>query len=101
MLKITDAKSVDLNKLRGFGSGCAPVVTDRRNGVAKSLTDAFSKLLSIHCVNHRLALAAAHAADDIPYLIHFKATVQTLFLFCPNSTVRMAGLHAIQEVLVR
>lgn len=50
-------------------------------------------------INHRLALAAAHAADDIPCLVKFKATVQTLFLFYLNSAVRMAGLHAIQAVL--
>ena len=63
------------------------------------MSDKFPKLLSTHCVNHRLALAAAHAADDIPYLVRFKATVQTLFLFYQNSAVGMAGLHAIQEVL--
>ena len=76
-------------------------MTGRRNGVAKRLSDTvrFPKLLSIHSVNHRLALAAAHAADDIPYLVRCKATVQTLFLFYQNSAVRMAGLHAIQEVL--
>ena len=70
-----------------------------RNGVAKRLTNSFPKLISIHCVNHRLALAAAHAADDMTYLIKFKATVQNLFLFYQNSAVHMAGLHAIQKVL--
>ena len=34
-----------------------------------------------------------------PYLEKFKATVQILFLFYQNSSVRMAGLYAIQEVL--
>ena len=91
---------MNLSKLRGFGSdGARPVMSGCRSGVAKRLTDRFPKLLSIHCVNHRLALAAAHAADDIPYLIRFKATVQILFLFYQNSAVRTAGLHAIQEVL--
>ena len=81
------------------GSDGAPVMTGNRSGVAKRLKDRFPKLISIHCVNHRLALAAAHAADGIPYLVRFKATVQTLFLFYQNSPVRMAGLHTIQEVL--
>ena len=58
---------MNLSKLRGFGSdGARPVMSGCRSGVAKRLTDRFPKLLSIHCVNHRLALAAAHAADDIP-----------------------------------
>ena len=55
--------------------------------------------MSVHCINHRFALAAAHAADNIPYLKRFKETVQLLFLFYHNSAVRMAGLHAIQEIL--
>lgn len=74
-------------------------MTGATGGVAKLLKNRFPSLISIHCVNHQLALAAAHGADDIQYLIHFKATVQTLFLFYQNSPVCMAGLHSIQEVL--
>lgn len=69
ILKIADTKSVDLLKLRGFGSDGAPVMCSSRNGVPKRLINSFPKLISIHCVNYRLALAAAHTADDIPYLI--------------------------------
>ena len=94
IIDITSKKSIGVARLRGFGSDGAPVMTGRRNGVTKRLSDRFPKLLSIHCVNHRLALAAAHATDDIPYLVRFKATVQTLFLFYQNSAVRMAGLHS-------
>ena len=95
ILKVTDTKLVNLSKLRGFGTDSAPVMSGSRNGVVKRLIDTFPKLLRIHCVNHRLALAAAHAADDIPYLIRFKASVQTSFIFYRNSAVHMAGLHAI------
>ena len=96
VVDIAEQKSIDVSRLRGLGSDGAPVMTGVRSGVAKRLKDRFPKLISIHCVNHRLALAAAHAADGIPYLVRFKATVQTLF---QNSPVRMAGLHAIQAVL--
>ena len=53
----------------------------------------------MHCANHRLALAVAHAAGGIPYLQRFKSILETLFYFYQNSAVRMASLHAIQEVL--
>ena len=96
---ITEHKSINVGQLWGFGSDGAPVRTGVRSGVAKRLKDRFPKLISIHCVNQRLALAAAHAADGIPYLKRFKATLQTLFLFYQNSPVRMAGLHAIQAAL--
>jgi len=57
------------------------------------------KMISIHCVNHRLALAAAHAADNIPYLQRFKTNLRGLFTFYQNSPVHLAGLHAILKVL--
>ena len=46
-------------------------------------------------------LAAAQAADGIPYLVEFKATLQTLFLFYRNRSICicMAGLRTIQTVL--
>ena len=99
IVRITEQKSIAVSRLRGFGTDGAPVMTGIRSGVAKRLKDRFPKLVSIHCVNHRLALAAAHAADGIPYLVRFKATIQTLFLFYQSSPVRTAGLHAIEAVL--
>ena len=65
------------------------------SGVASRLTVRQPRLVSVHCINHRLALAAVHAADNIPYLKRFKETVQSLFLFYHNNAVRMTGLHAI------
>lgn len=99
VVDIIERKDINISRLRGFGSDGAPVMVGTRSGVAKRLKDQFPKLISIHCVKHRLALAAAHAADGIPYIVKFKATIQTLFLFYQNSPVRMAGLHAIQMVL--
>ena len=92
-------KNLDIAKLRGFGSDGASVMTGRVNGVAQQLKKDSPKLISVHCVNHRLALAAAHAADGIPYLQKFKSILQTIFYFYQNSAVRMANLHKIQEVL--
>ena len=94
-----ETNGLDINKLRSFGSdGCA-VMVGGVSGVASRLKVPQPRLVSIHCINHRVALAAAHAADNIPYLKRFKETVQSLFLFYRNSAVRMAGLHAIQEIL--
>ena len=93
-------QNFDLNvsKLRAFGSDSSSVMVGKNNGVAAKLKIHQPRLLSIHCINHRLAFAAAHADDDIPILQKFKSTVQSLFLFYQNSPVRMAGLHLIQEV---
>ena len=99
LLLCLERYGLDISKSRGFGSDGAAVMVGRRNGVATRLKARQPRLLAVHCINHRLALAAAHAADQIPYLQQFKATVRTLYLFYQNSSVRMAGLHAIQEVL--
>ena len=90
---------VDISRLRGFGTDGAAVMTGSRNGVATKLRSHSPRMISVHCINHRLALTAAHAADGIPYIQRFKSILQSLFYFYQNSAVRMVGLHAIQEVL--
>ena len=92
-------KAIQITKLRGFGSDGAAVMTGRLTGVATRLKRHSPRMIAVHCANHRLALAAAHAADGIPYLQRYKSILQTLFYFYQNSSVRMASLHAIQEVL--
>ena len=76
-------KSLDVTKLRAFGSDGASVMTGRLNGVAVRLKRHSPGMISVHCVAHRLALAAAHAADGIPYLQRVKSILQTL-LFLPK-----------------
>ena len=93
ILKYLDNKSLEVSKLGGFGSDGAAVMTGRHTGVATRLKARTQKMISIHCVNHRLALAAAHAADNIPYLQRFKTNLRGLFTFYQNSPVRLAGPH--------
>ena len=99
LLQILAVKSLDITRLRAFGSDGAAVMTGRLNGVAVRLKRLSPRMISVHCVAHRLALAAAYVADGIPYLQRFKSILQTLFYFYQNSAVRMANLHAIQEIL--
>ena len=74
-------------------------MTGRQTGVAVRLQGHSPKMIAVHCVNHRLALATAHASDSVPYLKQFKSILQTVFYCYQNSAVRMGNLHAIQEVL--
>ncbi|MCG8623277.1 MAG: hypothetical protein MJE68_14955, partial [Proteobacteria bacterium] len=99
ILSYLDSKELGSRCLRGSGSDGANVMVGRINGVASSLKRKFPKLNSIHCANHRLALAAAHAADNITYLKKIKVALRSLFQFYQKSAVRTAGLVAIQEIL--
>lgn len=69
ILSYLDNKELNPRYLRGFSSDGANVMVDRINGVATSLKRKLPKLISIHCANHCLALAAAHAADNIHPLL--------------------------------
>ena len=78
LLQCLERYGLDISNLRGFGSDGAAVMVGRRDGVAARLKARQPRLLAVHCINHRLALAAAHAADQIPYLQKFKAPVPLL-----------------------
>ena len=99
MLKFVSDNGLQIARLCAFGSDGASVMTGRLSGVAVRLMQHSPRMIAVHCVNHRLALAAAHASDSVPYLKQFKSILQTLFFFYQNSAVRMANLHLIQEIL--
>ncbi|KAJ8043554.1 hypothetical protein HOLleu_10692 [Holothuria leucospilota] len=97
--KMLDEGGIDFTDMAGFGSDGASVMVGRRNGVASKLREEIPTLINIHCVAHRLALAAGQAATGIPYVVKFKEIIQQLYQFYQNSAVRMAGLTEIQNVL--
>ena len=67
-IKFLSEKDLHILRLCAFGSDGASVMTGRLSGVAVRLTRHSPRMIAVHCVNHRLALAAAHASDSIPYL---------------------------------
>ena len=81
MLKFVRDKSLQIMRLCAFSSDGASVMTGRLSGVAVRLKRHSPRVIAVHCINHRLALAAAHAFDTIPYLQQFKSILQSLFFF--------------------
>ena len=71
----------------------------RNSGVAARLKAHNPHMISIHCIAHRLVLAAAHSVDSVPYLKKFKNILTSLYKFYQNSAVHMAALHRIQEAM--
>ena len=100
LLAYMDENNLSVSKMMGLGTDGAAVMTGKRNGVAARFKRRQPLLTSIHCVCHRLALAAAHAGNDVPYIHHkFKPTLSQLFYFYQNSSVRISGLQAIERLL--
>ncbi|KAI8482495.1 hypothetical protein Bbelb_397310 [Branchiostoma belcheri] len=53
--------------------------------IAKQLRTGDPKLVNVHCIAHRLTLAAGQAATVIPYLLKFKDLMGQLYRFYENS----------------
>ncbi|XP_006824225.1 zinc finger protein 862-like [Saccoglossus kowalevskii] len=87
------------SKMAALGSDGASVMVGKRTGVATRLKERNPILINVHCVAHRLALASSQAMDKIKYLHRISTTLQQLYYFYQNSSVRMSGLKEIESVL--
>ena len=76
LLKFMSDKTLQISRLCAFGSDGTAVMTGRLSGVAVRLSHHSPRLIAVYCINHRLALAAAHASVSIPYLKQFKSILQ-------------------------
>ena len=95
-----DNTNLPFSKMVGFATDGARVMTGRLNGVAARLKRRQPVLTSVHCVAHRLALAASQSGSQVTYINNtFKPTLTQLFYFYENSPVRMSGLKAIEQLL--
>ena len=98
--KLCEEEGFDIDsKLVAFGSDGAAVTIGRHSGVVTLLKQTSPWLIANHCVAHRLALASAQAADEVPYVKKFKAILDQLYRFYDNSAVRTAALKFIQDIL--
>ena len=71
-------------------------MTGCRTGVVVRLKQIAPSAIGVHCAAHRLNLASSQAAEKIPYMKKFQNILRQLFDFFDNSSVRMAGLEAVQ-----
>ena len=100
LVEYLQSKDLPLTKLIGLGTDGAKMMTGKINGVGARLKRRQPMLRSIHCVCHRLALAAAQSGKDVSFIDKiFKPILSQLFYFYQNSSVHMSGLKAIQEFL--
>lgn len=72
------------------------LLTDKQ----KALTAPQSfQAVGVHCAAHKLNLAACQAAESVPHISKFKELLQQLYNFYASSSVRTAGLSAVQKIL--
>ena len=65
LLGYMEENSLTMSKMMGLGTDGDAVMTGKHNGVAARFKQRQPLLTSVHCVCHRLALAAAQAGNDV------------------------------------
>ena len=89
-----------VSKLLGLGTDGASVMTGRLNGLGAKLKRRNPKLTQVHCVAHRLNLAASQAGKDINFCKRYHEMIHSLYKFYSDSSVRYDRLRELQELLI-
>ena len=68
ILSYLSTNSIPLSRLVGFGSDGAADMIGKKSGVSTRLKHREPILVSIHCIAHRLALAAGQGGQQVPFV---------------------------------
>ncbi|XP_045187536.2 zinc finger protein 862-like [Mercenaria mercenaria] len=99
IVKLFEKKKIPMSKLITLASDGASVMTGRKNGVGVKLKEYSPQLIQIHCVAHKLALAAGQACRDIPLLNDYQHTLKLIYRYFSNSAVRYNELRAMSDIM--
>ena len=82
---------LEKSKLSSFASDGASVMTGKNNGVAAKLRSSNNKkLINIHCIAHRLALACGDANNSVSYILTVEKILIQLWSLFKNSAKKAA-----------
>ncbi|XP_063806071.1 zinc finger protein 862-like [Pseudophryne corroboree] len=88
-------------KLVGFGSDGASSMVGHRDGVAAKLKAKNNKIISIHCHNHRLALATKNTFESLNPFLKMDEVLTSIYKYYKYSSVRSKTLEEIQRVFTK
>ena len=84
-------------KLSGLATDGASVMLGKENGVAVKLKERNPKLINIHCICHKLALAYVDTVSELNYIKFIETTLRQLWQWLENSPIkRMAAFQKVQ-----
>ena len=84
------ACKLDISRLMGLSTDGASVMVGKNNGVGAKLQQRNSKLLNMHCVCHRLALACTDTCQEFKYIGEVEDVLRQLWYYFHNSPKKMA-----------
>ena len=79
---------VNINKVSGFGSDGAAVMTGKRTGVGVRLQQINLRIIHIWCTAHRVALVSYWASKRVPYLQKVQEILVNIYNFYEYSAPR-------------
>ena len=83
----------------GFGSEGASVMMGCKIGVAKHLKDFNPFIINIHCIAHRVALAASGAGKEVEKVAKYRQTVNSVYNYFDNSVICYRRLCELNSAL--
>ena len=99
ILQELDKRGQAVEKMVGFGSDGAAVMTGGNKGVKGVLMQKQPHLIHIHCMAHRLALCTSQAADGVKPIKQYQEWLTSLYYYFSKSATREQELQNIQIVL--
>ena len=90
---------VGIDKVSGFGSDGAAVMTGKKSGVGVKLRADNPRVIHIWCAAHRLALISYWAAKGVPYLQSVQETLINIYNFFEFSAPRYNKLKELKVVM--
>ena len=82
---LMEKRNFDKNRMTGFGSHRACIITGKNNGVTKLMNDDSPYPISIRCTAHTLALCTSQVANRIPDLSKFKETSTAFYCYLDSA----------------
>ena len=96
LTKQLDGSRLQLQNMMSIATEGASVMTGMRNGLAAKLRSLNNKMISFHCVCHRLALSCIDANDEASYISVVETILRQLWKFFENSPKKSSKYLKIQ-----
>ena len=87
---------LDSQKFLSLASDGASVMVGKNCGVSALLKRDNPRLINVHCICHRLALACGDSNNDIEYVLTIERLLVQLYRWLENSCVKTAAYMKMQ-----
>ncbi|KAM4590951.1 zinc finger protein 862-like [Odontesthes bonariensis] len=92
-------RGLDIRRVIGLGSDGASVMMGCHSGVGALLKQESAFAVQVHCIAHRVALAASDASKAVQMVAHYKRTVNSVYSFYKHSATRTNRLRELSATL--